>query len=210
MARKQKPVMISTGIATKEDIDDAIQVCKREGNSQIALLKCTSEYPAPFENINLKTIPDMEKTFGTVVGLSDHTLGITVPIAAVSAGAKIIEKHFILKRELGGPDASFSLEPQEFKEMVRAIRDTEKAMGRVTYELSEKTKKAREMARSLFVVKDIKKGEAFTGENVRSIRPGFGLHPRHLASLLGKKAIKDIKRGTPLSWDLVEEQKTKE
>jgi N-acetylneuraminate synthase (EC 2.5.1.56) len=203
IASKGKPVIISTGIATLSDIEEAINACKRMNNNQIALLKCTSEYPSPLEEINLKTIPNMIETFKTIVGLSDHTLGISVPIAAVALGAKIIEKHFTLSRAMGGPDAAFSLEPEEFKQMVKSIREVEKALGDVSYELSEKIKKSREFSRSLFVVKDIKKGDIFTEENVRSIRPGFGLHPKYYKDVLGKKATKDIKKGTPLNWDLI-------
>lgn len=203
IASKGKPVIISTGIATLSDIEEAINACKRMNNNQIALLKCTSEYPSPLEEINLKTIPNMIETFKTIVGLSDHTLGISVPIAAVALGAKIIEKHFTLSRAMGGPDAAFSLEPEEFKQMVKSIREVEKALGDVSYELSEKIKKSREFSRSLFVVKDIKKGDIFTKENVHSIRPGFGLHPKYYKDVLGKKATKDIKKGTPLNWDLI-------
>jgi len=206
VATKGKPVIISTGIAELCDIEEAVNACKRMGNNQIALLKCTSAYPTPLEDVNLKTILNMAETFNTVVGLSDHTLEISVPIAAVALGAKIIEKHFILDRKLGGPDAAFSLEPEEFKIMVKAVREVEKALGKVSYELSEKTKKCREFSRSLFVVKDIKVGETLTEENVRSIRPGFGLLPKYLKDILGKKAKKDLKKGTPLTWDLIEMQ----
>lgn len=203
IASKRKPVIISTGIATLSDIEEAINACKRMGNEQIALLKCTSAYPAPLEDINLRTIPNLADTFKTVVGLSDHTLSISVPIASVALGAKIIEKHFILDRKLGGPDAAFSLEPEEFKAMVKAVREVEKALGQVSYELTEKMKKSREFSRSLFVVKDIKSGEPLTEENVRSIRPGYGLPPKYLKDILGKRAKNEIKRGTPLRWDLV-------
>ena len=204
IASKQKPIIISTGIATLTDIEEALQACKRAGNDQIALLKCTSAYPAPFEDANLRTIPDMASRFDTVVGLSDHTLGISVPIAAVALGARIIEKHFILDRSLGGPDAPFSLEPEEFKAMVTAVREVEKALGEVSYDLNEKTKRSREFSRSLFVVKDIKPGEILTEKNVRSIRPGYGLHPRHYKDVVGKKVKKAIIRGTPLAWEYVE------
>ncbi len=204
IASKGKPVIISTGIATLSDIKEAVDACKRMGNEQIALLKCTSAYPAPLEEVNLRTIPDMTETFKTIVGLSDHTLGISAPIAAVALGAKIIEKHCILDRKLGGPDSVFSLEPEEFKAMVKAVREVEKALGVISYELTEKVKKSREFARSLFVVKDIKAGEVFTEENIRSIRPGFGLHPRYLKDIIGKKAKQDIQKGTALSWDCSE------
>ncbi|MFU0781506.1 MAG: pseudaminic acid synthase [Thermoanaerobacterium thermosaccharolyticum] len=203
IASKGKPIIISTGIAILSDIEEAINACRRMNNNQIALLKCTSAYPSPLEEVNLKTIPNMIKTFKTIVGLSDHTLGISVPVAAVALGAKIIEKHFTLSRGMGGPDAAFSLEPEEFKQMVKSVREVEKALGDVSYELSEKTKKSREFSRSLFVVKDIKKGDVFTEENVRSIRPGFGLHPKYYKDILGKKATKDIKKGTPLNWNLI-------
>lgn len=198
MAKKGKPMIISTGIAKEEDIKDAIAVCKKAKNNQIILLKCTSSYPSPYEEMNLKTIPDMAKKFDVMVGISDHTTGLSVPIAAVALGAKVIEKHFILDKKIGGPDASFSLEPKEFKQMVDEVRNTEKALGKITYELSKKSQKSREFSRSLFVVKDIKKGEKFTTENVRSIRPGFGLAPKFLKNVLGKHAVSDIKMGTPL------------
>lgn len=204
VASKGKPVIISTGIATLCDIQEAVEACKRVGNDQIILLKCTSAYPAPLEEVNLRTIPHMAEMFDCIVGLSDHTLGISVPIAAVALGAKVIEKHFILSKDIETPDKEFSLTPDDFKEMVKAIREVEKALGKVSYELTEKTKKSREFARSLFVVKDVKAGEIFTEENVRSIRPGYGLHPKYLKDVIGKKARKDIKKGTPLRWDLIE------
>jgi len=200
VASKGKPVIISTGIATLSDIEEAVHACKRMGNNQIALLKCTSAYPAPLEEINLKTIPNLAGTFKTVVGLSDHTLSISVPIASVALGASIIEKHLTLDRKLGGPDAAFSLEPEEFKAMVEAVREVEKALGKVSYDLTEKMKKSREFSRSLFVVKDIKAGEVFTEENIRSIRPGYGLPPKYLKDILGKEAKCDIKKGVPLTW----------
>lgn len=203
ISSKGKPVIISTGIATLSDIKEAINACKRMGNNSIILLKCTSAYPAPYGEINLKTIPDMAKRFKCPVGLSDHTLGISVPIAAVTIGAKIIEKHFILDRKLGGPDAAFSVEPEEFKQMVKSVREVEKALGEVSYKLTEGMKKSREHSRSLFVVKDIKKGEVFTKENIKSIRPGYGLSPKYLRNVLGKKARKDIKRGTPLNIKII-------
>jgi pseudaminic acid synthase len=171
------------------------------GNDQIALLKCTSAYPAPIEDANLLTIPNMKETFGTVVGLSDHTLGSSVAVASVALGAMIIEKHFILDRNFGGPDAAFSMEPEEFKQMVKSIREVEKALGKITYDLTEKQKKSRELSRSLFVVKDIKKGEVFTEDNVRSIRPGYGLHPKYYYEVLGKRVKYNIPKGTPLSFN---------
>lgn len=203
VASTSKPVIISTGIAELCDIELAVKTCKKEGNDQIALLKCTSSYPAPLEEINLNTISNLKKTFNTVVGLSDHTLGNSVSIGAVALGAKIIEKHFILDRSMGGPDAEFSLQPAEFKNMVSSIREVEKALGTVSYELTEKTKSNKNFSRSLFVVKDIKKGEKFTESNLKSIRPGFGLHPKYLNSVIGKKANKDILKGTPLNWNLL-------
>lgn len=204
VASKGKPVIISTGIADLCDIKEAVDACKRVGNDQVVLLKCTSAYPAPIEDANLRTIPHMSETFGCIVGLSDHTLGISVPVAAVALGAKVVEKHFILSKDIDSPDKDFSLTPDEFKEMVNAIRDVEKALGRVTYEPTEKMKKGKAFARSLFVVKDIKKGEMFNEENIRSIRPGYGLPPKYFKNILGKKARFDLKRGNPLSWDMIE------
>lgn len=204
IASKGKPVIMSTGIATLSDIEEAVNACKRMGNDQIALLKCTSAYPAPIEDANLLTIPNMKETFGTIVGLSDHTLGSSVAIASVALGAMIIEKHFILDRKLGGPDAAFSMKPDEFKQMAKSIREVEKALGKITYDLTEKQKKSRELSRSLFIVKDIKKGEVFTEENVRSIRPGYGLETKYLKDILGKRAKRDLEKGTPVKIELVE------
>ena len=203
MAKHGKPMIISTGVAELFDIKAAIATCHKVGNNQIALLKCTSAYPAPFEEMNLLTITDMAKRFKAIVGVSDHSMGEEVAIASVALGAKIIEKHFILDRKIGGPDSEFSMEPEEFKQMVTSIRNTEMALGKVTYELSKKSKKSREFSRSLFVVKDIMKGEKFTTDNVRSIRPGFGLHPRYFNAILGKQAKRDIVKGTPLSTKLI-------
>lgn len=203
IASKGKPIIMSTGIARMGDIQDALDACKRMGNENIALLKCTSAYPSPLEDINLNTIPNMRKTFKTVVGLSDHTMGNTVSIGAVALGAKIVEKHLTLRRADGGADAKFSMEPEEFKAMVQGIRDMEKALGIVTYDLTEKQIKSREHSRSLFVVKDIKAGEEFTNENIKSIRPGFGLETKYIKEVLGKKAICNIEKGTPLSWKFV-------
>ena len=204
VASKGKPIILSTGIATEEEIKEAVDVCRMAGNNQIALLKCTSEYPAPVEDANLKTIPAMAKKFNVVVGLSDHTLGTIVPVASTAIGAKIIEKHFILDKRLGGPDAAFSLEPQEFKKMVDEVRQVEKSLGKISFELTEKIGKSRSFARSLFIVKEMKAGETFSDENVRSIRPSSGLPPKYLKEILGKKAKRNIERGTPLSWDLIE------
>ena len=203
VAGKGKPIIISTGIASLEDIELAVKTCLDEGNDKIALLKCTSSYPAPLEEINLNTIPDIKDKFGVVVGLSDHTLGGEVSTAAVALGAKIIEKHFILDRNMGGPDSDFSMEPGEFKQMIDSIRNVEKAIGTVTYELSDKVKANREFSRSLFVVEDMKKGEIITEDNVRSIRPGFGLHPKYLKAILGKQVKKDLKKGTPFELSFI-------
>ncbi|SMO87675.1 pseudaminic acid synthase [Fodinibius sediminis] len=202
-ASKGKPIIMSTGIAEKEDIELAVRTCREAGNDQIILLKCTSSYPAPIELANLKTMVDMKERFEVEIGLSDHTLGTTVPIVAKSLGAKVIEKHFILDKSIGGPDADFSLNPEEFKQMVDSVRSAEKAIGEVTYELDMKVKPNKRFARSLFVVKDIKKGDKLTKENVRSIRPGYGMHPKKFNNILGKKVIKDIKRGTPLSKKII-------
>lgn len=198
-----KPVIMSTGMASLTEIDEAVRAFRDGGGRQLALLKCTSAYPAPPEEMNLRTIPHLAEAFGVPVGLSDHTLGITVPVAAVALGACVIEKHFTLSRAAVGPDAAFSLEPSEFKAMVEAVRTVEKALGRVSYEVSEKEKASRVFRRSLFVVEDMKAGEVFTEQNVRSIRPGYGLHTRHLPEVLERKAAQDIKRGTPLGWEHV-------
>ncbi len=206
IASKNKPMIISTGIATISDINDALAVCKKAKNDQIILFKCTSAYPAPFEEINLRMIPEFEKKFKALVGLSDHSLGCSISIAAVAIGAKVIEKHFTIDRKIGGPDSKFSMEPSEFKQMVTSIREVEKSLGKISYELSEKSKKSRELsARSLFVVKDIKKGGCINENNIRSIRPGYGLLPKFFNKVIGKKVNTDIKRGTPLSWKLFEE-----
>jgi len=202
-ASKGKPMIISTGIAELEDIELAVDACRRMGNEQIILLKCTSNYPAPIEEANLALIPDMAKRFGVITGLSDHTLGITAPVVAVTLGARLIEKHFILDKSIGGPDSSFSLDETEFKEMVKAIREAEKAIGNVDFNLTDKQKQSRRMCRSLYVVKDTKKGEKFTEENVRSIRPGYGLHPKYINEVIGRRAVKNIKSGTRLQWELI-------
>lgn len=195
VASKGKPIILSTGIAGLDDIELALDTCRRMGNNDIALLKCTSSYPAPIEEANMAMIQDFKERFGVIPGLSDHTMGSTVPVVATALGAKIIEKHFILDRSIGGPDASFSMNEQEFTEMVKAVREAEKAVGQVSYELTEKQKKGREFCRSLYVVKDIKKGELITEDKVRSIRPGFGIHPKELKNMLGKKATIDFERG---------------
>ncbi len=203
MARTGKPLILSTGMATVEEIEEALGSAREAGTAQIALLKCTSAYPAPAEEMNLRTIPEMARRFGVPVGLSDHTMGIAAPVAAVALGACIIEKHLTLSRATPGPDSGFSLEPHEFKAMVEAVRTAEKALGEVHFGLTSKEEASRVFRRSLFVVQDVKCGETFTAANIRSIRPGHGLHTRHLADVLGKRAVRDIERGTPLSWDLV-------
>lgn len=206
VASKGKPVIISTGIATEDEIKEAVEACRLKGNNQIALLKCTSEYPAPVEDANLNTIPYLKEKYKTVVGLSDHTLGTVVPVAAAAIGARIIEKHFIIDRKIGGPDSSFSLEPREFKAMVDEIRNVEKALGKATFEINEKILKSRKFARSLFAVKDIKAGELFSEENVRSIRPSNGLPPKMIGDILGKTAKENISKGTPLNKDMISDK----
>ena len=204
VASKGRPMIMSTGIAELEDIELAVKTCRDAWNNNIILLKCTSSYPAPIEEANLATIPDFKERFGVEVGLSDHTLGIVAPVVAVSLGARVVEKHFILDKSIGGPDASFSLDEKEFAEMVIAVRQAEQAVGKVTYELTEKVKASRKFSRSLFVVKNIKAGEAFTEENVRSIRPGYGLHPKYLKDIIGRLAKKDLVKGTPIDFNLVD------
>jgi pseudaminic acid synthase len=200
VARTGKPVIMSTGMATLSEINDAVHAFQEAGGKQLALLKCTSSYPAPPEEMNLRTIPHLSEAFNVPAGLSDHTLGIAVPVAAVAVGACLVEKHFTLSRSIPGPDSAFSLEPHEFKAMVESIRTVEKALGRVHYGVSEQEAKSRVFRRSLFVVKDIAAGETLSEDNVRSIRPGHGLSPKHLNEVLGRKAALDIKRGTPLRW----------
>ena len=202
-ASKGKPIILSTGIATIEDIELALNACRRMGNHDIALLKCTSSYPAPIEEANMVMVKDFVERFGVVAGLSDHTIGATAPIVATCFGAKIIEKHFILDRSIGGPDASFSMNEQEFTEMVRAVREAEKAFGVVNYNLTEKQTKGKDFARSLYVVKDIMAGEIITEMHVRIIRPGFGLHPRYYRDFLGKVAKRDAKKGDRLDFTLI-------
>lgn len=196
VASKGKPVIISTGIATIEDIKLAIDACKRVGNNNIALLKCTSSYPAPIEEANICMVKDLAERFGVISGLSDHTLGAIAPVVATCMGAKIIEKHFILDKSIGGPDASFSLDEKEFKEMVDSVRAAEQAIGKVDYTLTQKQVKGKDFSRSLYIVEDIKAGELLTDKNVRSIRPGFGLHPKYLKDILGKKVNQLLERGT--------------
>ena len=203
-ASKGKPMIISTGIAEIADIELAIRACKKVGNNDITILKCTSAYPADPKDANLLTIPDIKSRFGVKVGLSDHTMGIEGPVVAIVLGATVIEKHFILDKAIGGPDAHFSLDEKEFTEMVNAVRKAEEMMGVVDYKMTEKKKKSRQFSRSLFIVKDVKSGEKITNENVRSIRPGFGMHPKHFSNIIGKKINKDADKGTPLSFNLIE------
>ena len=204
IARLGKPVIIATGIARLADIELAVRTCREAGNEKVILLKCTSSYPAPYEDINLRTIPSMGDTFDCLTGLSDHSMGSAIAGAAVALGARVVEKHLTLKRADGGADAAFSMEPEEFKEMTDNIRKTELALGRVTYDLTPKQAREREHARSLFVAKDMKAGEVFTPENLRSVRPADGLHTMYYEELLGKKIRRDAKLGTPMSWDLVD------
>ena len=194
-ASKMKPIIISTGIATIDEIQDAVDICRSVGNHNIILLKCTSSYPAPLEEANLNMIPNLAQTFNVVAGFSDHTLGVTAPIVAVTLGAKVIEKHFILDKSIGGADASFSMDKEEFSKMIQATRDTEKLLGKIDYSMSEKKKQSRRSSRSLYVSKNIKKGEIFTEDNIRSVRPGYGMHPKYLKDILGKTATKDYEFG---------------
>ncbi len=203
LAKTGKPIIISTGMATLAEVDEAVRTVREQGGSQLALLKCTSAYPAPPEEMNLRSIPGLAQAFGVPVGLSDHTLGATVPVGAVALGACIIEKHLTLSRATPGPDSAFSLEPHEFKAMVEGIRTVERALGQVRYEVGQQEAASRLFRRSLFVVQDVKAGEPFTKENVRSIRPGHGLHTRYLETVLGRLASQDVKRGTPLAWRLI-------
>lgn len=202
IASKGKPLIISTGAAELADIELALKSCKEMGNNHITLLKCTAEYPAPINKANLLTIPNLKETFGVEVGVSDHTMGSTVPIVSVALGATVVEKHFILDRSLGGPDSAFSMEPHEFKAMVQAVREAEVALGKITYDVSEQSKMKR---RSLFVVEDIKAGEKITENNIKSIRPGDGLHPKYFKAILGKVANQDLKKGTPTNFALFSE-----
>lgn len=201
IALKGKPIIMSLGMAGTKDIELAIKTCKDNGNEKIVLLKCTSQYPATVADANLLTIPDIKERYSVKAGLSDHTMDTVIPIVAVSLGAVVVEKHFILDRKLGGPDSSFSMQPDEFKHMVEQIREAEKSLGRVNYDLNEKDKLRR---RSLFVIESIMKGETFTFKNIRSIRPGHGLQPKFLNDVLGKKANKNIEKGSPLKWEDIE------
>lgn len=204
IAKSHKPVIISTGTAHLEDIERALTTCTKENNENVVLLKCTSAYPSPYEDMNLNTIPLMRNTFDCIVGLSDHTLGSEVALGAVALGAKVIEKHVTIKRADGGPDGAFSMEIEEFADMVRQIRNLEKALGTATFKLTQNQEDARKGTRSLYVVKDMKEGELFTQENVKSIRPGGGLHTMYYEEILNKQARFDLKKGTPLTWNMVE------
>ncbi len=203
MAKTRKPLILSTGMASKEEISEAVDTARAAGATQIALLKCTSAYPAPPEEANLLTIPEMARKFNCTVGLSDHTMDLAVPVAAVALGASIIEKHICLSRQNGGPDAAFSLEPNEFKAMVDAVRIAEKALGKVQFGPAPREVNSLKFRRSLFVVQDVKAGDIFTTNNVRSIRPSNGLHPRHFDDILGKRAARDLERGTPFEWSFL-------
>jgi len=194
-ASKGKPIIISSGIASFDEIQDAVDICRSEGNNDIVLLKCTSAYPAALEDANLMTIPDLAETFGVISGFSDHTLGTTAPVVATTLGAKVIEKHFILDRSIGGADADFSLNKEEFSQMIQAVRNAEKLLGKVDYMMTEQKKKSRQFSRSLYVAKDIKKGEVFTEENIRSVRPGYGMHPKYLKDVLGTVADRNFEFG---------------
>lgn len=200
-ASKGKPIIISTGIADYDDIKLAVKTCRQAGNNDITILKCTSSYPAPIDQANLIMMQQYAKDFDVKVGLSDHTLGTTVPVVATALGATVIEKHFILDRKIGGPDASFSLDKKQFTYMVKAVREAEKAIGKVSYSLTEKQKTGKQFSRSLYVAKDIQKGDIITAENVRSVRPGFGMHPKYLKEILNKKVTKNLELGDRLRQD---------
>jgi pseudaminic acid synthase len=199
VAKKGKPIIISTGIASYEDIQLAVETCRKVGNDNITLLKCTSSYPAPVAEANLAMMQQLAIDFKVKIGLSDHTLGSTVPVIATALGAEVIEKHFILDRSIGGPDASFSMNEIEFTTMVKAIREAEVAVGTTSYELSPKQVAGKDFSRSLYVAEAINKGEIITEKSIRSFRPGFSLHPKHLPEILGKTATRDLKKGERIS-----------
>jgi len=203
VASKMKPIIISTGIASIDEIQDAVNICKEVGNTNVILLKCTSAYPAPLEDANLAMIPNLAQTFGVISGFSDHTIGSTAPVAAVTLGAKVVEKHFILDKTIGGADANFSMDKQDFSKMVIAIREVEKLLGKIDYSMNDKKKDSRRFSRSLYVSKDIQKGEKFTIENIRSVRPGYGMHPKYLDSVLGKIATKEYKFAEAFSSNII-------
>ena len=206
VASKGKPIIISTGIAEEVDIELALDACRRMGNHDIALLKCTSSYPAPIEEANLIMIKELAERYGLITGLSDHTMGSTAPLVATCFGAKIIEKHFILDHSIGGPDASFSMDEAEFTAMVKAVREAEKAIGVVDFTLTDKQAKGKDFSRSLYVVQDLKKGDLITQDNVKSIRPGFGLHPKHYTQILGKMSNQDLEKGTRMRLDFLDNE----
>ena len=206
VAKTNKPIILSTGIASKDDIELALKTIRIHGDNQIALLKCTSSYPAPIEKANLIMIKDFQKKYNVVTGLSDHTMGNISPIVATSLGGKIIEKHFILNKSIGGPDSSFSLDENEFKSMVNDIRDTEKSLGQINYNLTSKQKIARNYSRSLYIVENVEEGQYLTEDNIRSIRPGFGIEPKYLNSVLGKKFAKNYSKGTRLTFDKIKNE----
>ncbi len=203
IARLKKPIIFATGIAYEEDIKRALDTCAEEGNSKVILLKCVSAYPTPYNLVNLRMMQNLRDKYDCVVGLSDHTPGGTIPVGSIALGGKMIEKHLTLDRSAGGVDDAFSMEPAEFAQMVKEVRIMEEALGSYEYALTDKQVKERGLSRSLFIVKDVKEGEVLTDENVRSIRPGIGMHTMHYEEVLGKKAAKDIEKGTPLSWDLI-------
>lgn len=205
VASKKKPIILSTGVATKDDIQLAIETCRQVENDEITVLKCTSSYPAPIEEANLAVIPDLATRFNVKVGLSDHTIGVTAPMVATALGATMIEKHFIIDRSIGGPDAFFSMNESEFTNMVKNIREVESSLGEINYSLTEKQLKSKEYCRSLYIVQDVKMGDIITEENVRSIRPGYGLHPKYLPKILGKKVNRDLKKGDRMSLEYLQE-----
>ena len=205
-ASKLRPIIISTGIASISEIQDAVDICRSVGNSDIILLKCTSAYPAPLEDANLKTIPNLAQTFGVISGFSDHTLGSTAPVTAVALGAKVIEKHFIIDKSIGGEDVEFSMDKQEFSQMIKDIRDVQKLLGKVDYTMTDKKKKSRQFSRSLYIAKSIKKGEKFTTENVKSVRPGFSLHSKYYNDILGRISTKDYDFGSRITLGIMEDK----
>ena len=205
VASKKKPVIMSTGISEMEDIELALDACKRMGNEDIILLKCTSSYPAPIDEANMIMIRDFKERFGVFSGLSDHTLGIVVPVVSVAMGGKVIEKHFILDHSIGGPDASFSLDEKEFSQMVEAVRNAEKAIGSVDYHLTDKQKKGKDFSRSLYVAENMKKGDKIDATNIRSVRPGFGMHPKYYHSIIGKVINQDLEKGTAFKKEFLED-----
>lgn len=207
VASKGKPIIFSTGIAEQADIELALAACRRMGNNDIALLKCTSSYPAPIEEANMCMIKDLAERYNVISGLSDHTMGATVPVVATCFGAKIIEKHFILHRSIGGPDASFSMNEEEFTAMVKAVREAESAIGKVDYTLTEKQIKGKDFSRSLYVVEDVKDGDIITEKNVRSIRPGFGIHPKYFTQIEGSAFNRDVQKGSRMNLDYVHNKK---